>query len=81
MDVRFYVLINFYDHAHRVDEKRCAHGAIIFAAHEFLFTPDAIFFDDFFFLIGQQSERQVVLLHELIMAFDRVNADAEHGQF
>lgn len=72
-----YFVKNFDDLTLFIDQKSLAGGAhVLFAVHRFL-DPNAVFLDDGFFGVGDQSVRQFEFRNEFLMrllAIDR-NAD------
>ena len=67
---------DFLDASIGRDEKRDAMDAHVFFAKERFLSPDAVSFDDLFVFVCEQSEREFVFLHELVVRFHRVNAYA-----
>ena len=80
MLIRFYLgpyLLNF---ALWINQKADAVDALVFLAHEFLWAPRAIGFNDFFVLIRDQCKGQAVFRHKLVVFCRGIAAHPEqHG--
>ena len=70
MLLRFYLGPDLLDFPLWIDEIGNAMDTLVFLAHEFLWAPRAIGFNDFLVLVGNQRKGQTVFRHKLVV-FDR----------
>lgn len=61
-----------------VNDKSSAHHAHVFTPTHFLELPNTIGIHDFLVGIGEQLERQVLLLREFTMRSLRIGTDTQH---
>jgi len=66
-----------------IDDKRGSLNPHVFPAIHALFFPDVVKLNDFFVLVAQKSERQVVFLAEILMGLNTVRTDTQNhsGEF
>ena len=81
MLVWFHLGEDGFDFAIRPDDERGALSAHVGFAIHALFYPDAVGIDDGHVFIADQWEGELVLLDELFVTFDRVDADAKDARF
>ena len=62
------------------DDERRSEDAHVLAPEQRLLSPDPVALGDGVIRVGNERERQIVLLLELLVRLDRIGADAEDGR-
>ena len=66
-----------FDFSVRTDDEGGAFGAHVFFSVQAFFHPDAVCVDELMVFVRDQGKRELVVVDELFMVLDGVDADAE----
>ena len=75
----FYFWKYFLNRSFFVNDKCGSFDPLVFPAIHALLFPDVVKLNDFFILVAQKSERQVVFLAEILMGINTARANAQQS--